>query len=136
MMKKLQLSSKGFPGLKALQPYLAEKDRFLMYKINENSQYVFKASLEKMKFRKSMHRNNNTYVSSDQCFFDSNHKSVKHYVTLTVSAYPPLLCKQVVLATMQCKQEDKENIETFWRAFNKTYKGANNEVDKKFHPTG
>ena len=136
MMKKLQLSSKGFPGLKALQPYLTEKDRFLMYKINENSQYVFKTSLEKMKFRKSIHRNNNTYMSSDQCFFDSNHKRVKHYVTSTVSAYPPLLCKQVVLTTMQCKQEDKENIETFWRAFNKAYKGANNEVDKKFHPTG
>ena len=65
MMKTLQLSSKGFPGLKALQPYLTEKDRFLMYEINENSQYVFKTSLEKMKFRKSMHRNNNTYMSSD-----------------------------------------------------------------------
>ena len=62
MMKKLQLSSKGFPGLKALQPYLEEKDRFLMHEINENSKYVFKTSLEKMKFRKSMHRNNNTYV--------------------------------------------------------------------------
>ena len=37
---------------------------------------------------------------------------------------------------MQCKQEDKENIEIFWRIFNKAYKEANNEVDEKFHPTG
>ena len=106
MVKKLQPSSKGFPGVKALQPYLAEKDSFLMYEINENSQYVFKTSLEKMKFPKSMHRNNNTYMSSEYCFFDGNHKRVKHYVTLTASAYDSLLCKQVILATMQCKQED------------------------------
>ena len=68
MVKKLQPSSKMFSGVKALQPYLAEKDRILMHKINENSQYVFKTSLEKMKFAKSMHRNNNTYMSSEYCF--------------------------------------------------------------------
>ena len=68
MAKKLQPSSKGCPGVKALQPYLAKKDRFLMYKINENSQYVFKTSLEKIKFAKSMHRNNSTYMSSEYCF--------------------------------------------------------------------
>ena len=68
MAKKLQPSSKGFPGLKALQPYFAKKYRFLMYKINENSQYVFKTSLEKIKFAKSMHRNNSTYMSSEYCF--------------------------------------------------------------------
>ena len=37
---------------------------------------------------------------------------------------------------MQSKQEDKENIEIFWRVFNKAYKEANNKVDEKFHPTG
>ena len=61
---------------------------------------------------------------------------LKHYVTLTASAYHPLLCKQVVLATMQCKKEDKENIEIFWRVFSKVYKEAKNEVGNKFHPTG
>ena len=66
MVKKLQPSSKGFPGVKALQPYLAEKSRFLMYKINENSQYVFKT--EKIKFAKSIHRNNNTHMLSEYCF--------------------------------------------------------------------
>ena len=50
----------------------------LMYEINENSQYVFKTLLEKMKFAKSMHRNNNTYMSSEYCFSDDNHKRVKH----------------------------------------------------------
>ena len=68
MVKKLQPSSKGFPGLKAPQPYLVERDRFLMYKINENSQYVFKTSLERRKFAKSMHRNNNAYMSSEYRF--------------------------------------------------------------------
>ena len=64
------------------------------------------------------------------------HKRVKHYVTLPAKAYDPLLRKQVVLASMQRKQEDKENIEIFWQVFNKAYTDANNEVDEKFHPTG
>ena len=81
---------------------------------------TFQDTAKKMIFTQSMHRNNNTYMSSGYYFFDSNHKRVKHCVTLTASAYHPLLCKQVVLATMQCKQEDN----------------ANNEVDEKFHPTG
>ena len=68
--------------------------------------------------------------------FDGNHKRVKHYVTLTTSAYHPLLCKKVVLVTMQCKQEDKGNIEIFWPVFNKAYKEANNQVHEKFHPKG
>ena len=40
MVKKLQPSSKGSPEVKALQPYVVEKYRFLMYEINGNSQYV------------------------------------------------------------------------------------------------
>ena len=59
------------------------------------------------------------------------HKRVKHYVTLPAKAYDPLLRKQVVLASMQRKQEDKENIEIFWQVFNKAYTDANNEVDER-----
>ena len=66
----------------------------------------------------------------------TNNAIYRNSLTLTASAYHPLSCKQVVLATMQCKQEDKENIEIFWRMFNKAYKKANNEVDEKFHLTG
>ena len=69
-------------------------------------------------------------------FFDGNHKRAKHYVTLTTSAYHPLLCKKVALVTMQCKQEGKGNIEIFWPVFNKAYKEANNQVHEKFHPKG
>ena len=43
----------------------------------------------------------------------SSIKRIKQYVTLTASAYQPLLCKHVVLATMQCKEEVKKNIEIF-----------------------
>ena len=75
-------------------------------------------------------------MSSVHCFFDGNRKRVKHYVTLTASAYHPLLCKQVALATSQCKQEDQENIKIFWQVFNEAYKEVNNDVNEKFHPTG
>ena len=76
MVKKLQPSSKGFPGVKGLQFYLAEKDRFLMYETNENSQYTFKTSLEKMKFGKSMHKKHLHVIRI--LFFDGNHKRVNH----------------------------------------------------------
>ena len=38
---------------------------------------------------------------------------MKHHATLATSAHHLLLCKHVVLVTMQGRQEDKENIEIF-----------------------
>ena len=55
-------------------------------------------------------------------FFDGNHKRVWDYVTLMVSFYHPLLQKQVVLATMQCKHENEKFNRIFWEQFNEAYK--------------
>lgn len=44
------------------------------------------------------------------CFFDSNHKRVKSFVTLTTSTYDPLL-----LAILECKHAVRGNIEVFGR---------------------
>ena len=43
----------------------------------------------------------------------SSIKRIKQYVTLTASAYQPLLCKHVVLATMQYKEEVKKILKYF-----------------------
>ena len=69
-------------------------------------------------------------------FINGNFKKVKSFATLTVSVYHSLLRKQVVLASMQCKQEDKVFfIEIFWPIFNKAYKEMHGG-DKKFFPAG
>ena len=54
---------------------------------------------------------------------------MKHHATLATSAQHLLLCKHVVLVTMQGRQEDKENIEIFWQIFNETYKETNKDGD-------
>ena len=54
---------------------------------------------------------NISYMNEEFCFFDSNHKGVASYVTLTASTYHPLLRKQVAQAILECKHEDTENIE-------------------------
>ena len=46
-------------------------------------------------------------------------------VTLTASVYHPLPQSQVILATMQVKQENHKFVEIFWQQFNEAYKNAN-----------
>ena len=77
-----------------------------------------------------MLRNCKIFMSSEYCFFFvGNHERVKHHATLATSAHHLLLCKHVVLVTMQGRQEDKENIEIFWQIFNETYKETNKDGD-------
>ena len=37
---------------------------------------------------------------------------------LKLSIYHPLLRKQIILATMHCESENKDNCELFWRTWN------------------
>ena len=99
-----------------MKDYVSENDKHLIYEINENYQYLFKTSRQKLR------RDGNSFMNAEYCYFDRNFKKVKSYVTLTASVYHSMLRKQVVLASRQCKQEDKEKIEIFWRIFNKAYK--------------
>ena len=62
-------------------------------------------------------------------------KRVKSFVTLTASTYDPLLQKQVMLAILERKHEDTENIEVFWRMFNSAFKEVNG-IGDRFSPTG
>ena len=43
------------------------------------------------------------FLKHAYCHFHDNHKRVKEFVTLTASVYHPLLRKQLILATMNCK---------------------------------
>ena len=88
-----------------------------------------------MKIAQRMDEGNSHFLHDEYCHFDGNHKRVKSFVTLTARVYHPLLKKQMILATMTCKHEHSNNIELFWRLFNKCYKEAN-EIDNKFSPCG
>ena len=68
-------------------------------------------------------------------FFDGNHKRFKSFVTLTASTYDPLLQKQVALAILECKHEDTESIEVFWRLFNSAFKEVQG-IGDRFSPAG
>ena len=84
---------------------------------------------------KDRRRDGNSFMKWKWKFINGNFKKVKSFATLTVSVYHSLLRKQVVLASMQCKQEDKENIEIFWCIFNKASKEMHGD-DEKFFPAG
>ena len=60
---------------------------------------------------------------------------MKAFVKLTASVYHPLLQNQVILATMNCKNEYSNYVAEFWRKFNDTYRKVNT-TEKKFSPCG
>ena len=53
------------------------------------------------------------------------------FVTLTASVYYPLLKKQVILATMNCKHEDSNYVAELWYKFNNVYRKVNT-TEKNF----
>ena len=65
-----------------------------------------------------MTRGKNHYLSNAFAYFDGNEKRTKRMTVLTLSTYHPLLRKQIILATMDCESENKDNCELFWRTWN------------------
>ena len=55
-------------------------------------------------------------------------------ITLTLSLYHPLIRKQIILATLNCEGENKENSELFWRCWEGAL-GGKNEITC-FSPNG
>uniref|UniRef100_A0A7M5VBJ9 OTU domain-containing protein n=2 Tax=Clytia hemisphaerica TaxID=252671 RepID=A0A7M5VBJ9_9CNID len=124
----------NFKGVSDLKEFTDTKDKFLIYDINRNKQYIFKSSMDSLKIAKDMCELDNV-LENEYCHFDGNHKRTLNFITLTASTYHPLLKRQVPLASMQCKHEDGETVETFWRVFNKAYKEANS-CTNRFEPSG
>ena len=129
--KALQPSGAGFEAIKELKTCTDSQDPYLIHVINENEQYVFKTSPIQMKIAYSMDTDGDHFVHEEYCHFDGNHKRVKAFVALTASVYHPLLQKQVIFATMNCKHEDSSYVAEFWRKFNDAYRKVNT-TEKKF----
>ena len=132
-------SSDGLDAIEELKLYTDTKDKLLIYDINKNDQYVFKTSTDMMKIAGAMNIEGDDFLSEEYCFFDGNHKRVRGYATLTASMPNPLLQRQIIHATMQCKHDNKKFVEIFWRVFNKAYSKAYKDVngeDINFNPIG
>ena len=137
LKQKKLLQSKGtsFNGTKEYKCYTDAKDPFLIYAIDENQQYVFKTSRVKMEIAAEMQSDGGNVLSTEFCCFDGKVNRTRYFTTLTASVYHPFLQKQVPLAIMDCKSEDTECVELFWRLFNKAFKEVNNSSNK-FQPSG
>ena len=105
-----------------------KNDKFLIYRMNDRTQnnqptFVFKTSSISLEIAKNMTRDKNHYLSNVFAYFDGNEKRTKRMTVLTLSVYHPLLRKQIILATMDCESENKDNCELFWRTWNDALAG-------------
>ncbi|XP_066927735.1 uncharacterized protein [Clytia hemisphaerica] len=125
----------SFEAVRNLKTYTDTQDPLLIKTIDENNELVFKTSTLEMKIAKNMEASGEHFLSKEYCHFDGNHKRVKNYVTLTASVYHPMLRKQLVLASMNCKHEDETYVQLFWRNFNDAFKQVN-LTEQKFNPKG
>ena len=66
--------------------------------------------------RTNLDKNND--LSSTYYYYDGNKKRVSKMTVLSLSIYDPLLCRQILLATMHYESEDKEDSETFRNLWN------------------
>ena len=108
--------------------------RFLIYRVDPDKAIVFKTSAKKLEIAKQMLKIDH-FMAKEYCFFDGKVNRAREYVTLTASVYHPVLCKQVSLANMECKDEDSLSVEEFWRIFNAALQEFD-ESDIKFMPRG
>lgn len=68
-------------GVRELKPYVDKKDKYLIYSIVKNKQFVFKSSKTALNMANNMTLENH-YLNQEYCHFDGNPKRVKHFRTL------------------------------------------------------
>ena len=74
-------------------------------------------------------------LSLKKAFFDGMHSRCKGYKTLTLWTHHPGMRRMNRLATMECKKEDTEMVEIFFRLFNEALANFLGEEGYKFNPT-
>ena len=95
--------------------------------MNSKPTYVFSSSETAIEIVRQIDRDKNNYLSSTYACFDGNEKRVSKMTTLSLSLYHLLLGKQILLATMHCESENKENSETFRNLWNETLSSGSEE---------
>ena len=120
----------SFAGIENLKSGTNQTDKYLIYKISINEEYVFKTSKQKLLLANNMDSRSSHYLNYEFCYFDGKVGRVKDFITLTASVYHLLVKRQITLATMECKHEDSMHVKLFWNLYNDAYKEANNTTLK------
>ena len=108
--------------------------------INSGPTYVFKTSWYALETAVKMDatcktvRGKASILSLEKAFFDGMHSRCKGYKTLTLWTHHPGMRHMNHLATMECKKEDTETVEIFFRLFNEALANFLSEEGYKFNP--
>ena len=113
--------------------YLDQKITFLIYKVDENKQIVFRSLVVKMDIAAKMSLSTHFFLRKNFCHFDGKVNRIRCFRTLTGSVYQPLLQKQISLASMDCTFKNTRIGEVFWHLFNQAFKEAN-KANYKYSP--
>ena len=103
--KVLQPDGTSFVGVKNSKSWTDQTDKYLIYKISINKEYVFETSKQKLLLANDMDSRSIHYLNNEFCYFDGKVVRVKDFITLTASLYHTLLKRQSTFATMECKHE-------------------------------
>ena len=131
----LQPDGTSFAGIENLKSWTDQTDKYLIYKISINEEYIFKTSKQKLLLANDVDSRSSHYLNYEFCYFDGKVGRVKDFITLTASVYHTLLKRQITLATMECKHEDSRHAKLFWNLYNDAYKETNNTT-LKYEPVG
>ena len=80
-----------FNGVQELKECSDQEDKYRIYEIDPNQQYVFKSSKMRMKLAKYVDLQSAHYLKNEFCFIDGRHERANEFKTFTASIYHPLL---------------------------------------------
>ena len=112
--KVLQPDGTSFAGIENLKSWTDQTDKYLIYKIKINEEYVFETSKQKLLLGNDMDSRSSDYLNNEFRYFDGKVGRVKDFITLTASVHHTLLKRQITLATTECKHEDFKHVKLFW----------------------
>ena len=81
-----------FKAIEKYKQYAGQKDKFLVYKVDENKQIVFRSSIVKVEVATKMSSSIN-FLAGEFCHFSGKVNKTRHLATLITSFCHPLLQK-------------------------------------------
>ena len=132
----------NFEVVATYKQYCDKRDPYYIYKMNDKRgnpdrpPFVFESSKLGAEFALNMTEDEDHILSKEFCCFDGKVNRCKGLVTLTVSAYHPILRKQVILASMDCESESTETVALFWSLFNEMLSNVTGVQGFMFNPRG
>ena len=131
----------NFEALAAYKAKCAEKDQFLIFRVNNralngNPSYVFKSSSQMAELALAMDINNSNVLNSEYAYVDVKHNRCRGYKTLTLWTYHPVMRKLLQIAVMEIEKENSENLSTFWTVLNSMLEESSGKKGYLFNPCG